>query len=89
MSEPAEQVRTMMMLNGLQSSAEDVLTAYRNQIMQDTPQGPIQQTMMQQGQQGLNQATRPTMEQMMNPTQPIVDQAQLNLQAQQPQAMFQ
>jgi hypothetical protein len=42
--------------------------------------------MMQQGQ---NQATRPTMEQMMNQSQPIVDEAQLNLQAQQPQSMFQ
>ena len=90
MSEPAEQVRTMMMLNGLQSSAEDVLTAYRNGMMQEgaqgPPQGPPQGPMMQQGQ---NQATRPTMEQMMNQSQPIVDEAQLNLQAQQPQSMFQ
>ena len=80
MSEPAEQVRTMMMLNGLQSQAEDVLAAYRNQIMNEGSPPP---------QQGVNQAMRPTVEQMMNPTQPIVDQAQMNLQAEQAQAMFQ
>ena len=90
LSEPAEQVRTMMMLTNLGGQAEDILTAYRNGIMQEqsAQQAGAQAAGAQPQQGGVNQATRPTQDQMMNPAQPIIEESQTNVQVDQMQEMF-
>ena len=78
LSEPAEQVRVLMMLNGLQSSAEDVLVAYRNNLLgealnsNEMPMGP-------EGVPNPQQQMRPTQEQMLDPSTEIIDESQTNV----------
>ena len=55
---------------------------------QSAQQAGAQAAGAQPQQGGVNQATRPPMDQMMNPTQPIVEEAQMNVQVDQMQEMF-
>ena len=82
LSEPAEQVRTLMMLQGLNTTAEDVLISYRNNLLGQTMEG------MPGGMPGQNQNGRPNMQQMFDPTQPVIEEAQENVQVDQIQEMF-
>tara|TARA_R110002012_G_C11560980_1_gene603426 strand:- start:290 stop:1207 length:918 start_codon:yes stop_codon:yes gene_type:complete len=80
LSEPAEQVRTLMMLQGLNTTAEDVLISYRNNLLGESLNE------MPGGVPTQNQ--RPSMQQMFDPTQPVVEESQENVQVDQIQEMF-
>jgi hypothetical protein len=69
-----------MMLQGLNTTAEDVLISYRNNLLGESLNE------MPGGVPTQNQ--RPSMQQMFDPTQPVVEEAQENVQVDQIQEMF-
>ena len=86
LSEPAEQVRILMMLNGLQSSAEDVLVAYRNNLLN----AALSENEMPMAPEGMQQQPqmRPTQQQMFDPTAEVIDESQTNITVDQLGAMY-
>ena len=86
LSEPAEQVRILMMLNGLQSSAEDVLVAYRNNLLN----AALSENEMPMAPEGMQQQPqmRPTQQQMFDPTGEVIDESQTNITVDQLGAMY-